>query len=52
MPIYLKELCSLKYFEKFSVLSGFFVGGGLLFANIIGLGYLNENFRGPNSHYW
>lgn len=33
-------------------MSGFFVGGGLLFANIMGLGYMNSNLRGKDSHYW
>lgn len=33
-------------------MSGFLVGGGLLFANIIGLGYLNNSLIGPESHYW
>ncbi|CAD8111731.1 unnamed protein product [Paramecium primaurelia] len=52
MPIYLKELCPQKYYDKFSVMSGFFVGGGLLFANFMGLGYINNDLRGKDSHYW
>lgn len=33
-------------------MSGFFVGGGLLFANFMGLGYMNSDLRGKDSHYW
>lgn len=46
MPVYVKELCPQKYYETFSVMAGFLVGGGLLFANFMGLGYINDDLRG------
>ncbi|CAD8123010.1 unnamed protein product [Paramecium sonneborni] len=52
MPIYVKELSPQKYYEAFSVMAGFLVGGGLLFANFMGLGYLNNELRGNDSYYW
>ncbi|CAD8123002.1 unnamed protein product [Paramecium sonneborni] len=52
MPIYVKELSPQKYYETFSVMAGFLVGGGLLFANFMGLGYLNNELRGNDSYYW
>ncbi|CAD8112085.1 unnamed protein product [Paramecium sonneborni] len=52
MPLYVKELSPQKYYEAFSVMAGFLVGGGLLFANFMGLGYLNDELRGQNSYYW
>lgn len=33
-------------------MAGFQVGGGLLFANILGLGYLDSSLVGEGSHYW
>lgn len=33
-------------------MAGFLVGGGLLFANIMGLGYINDDLRGEQSYYW
>ncbi len=33
-------------------MAGFQVAGGLLFANILGLGYLNPDLVGKESHYW
>jgi hypothetical protein len=33
-------------------MSGFQVAGGILFANILGLGYLNPDLVGEGSHYW
>lgn len=33
-------------------MAGFLVGGGLLFTNFIGLGYINDDLRGKDSYYW
>lgn len=52
MPIYVKELCPDRYFDKFSVVAGFKIGIGLLFAYVMGLGYLNPDLRGEGSHWW
>ncbi|CAD8127262.1 unnamed protein product [Paramecium sonneborni] len=52
MPIYIKELCPQKYYERFSVMAGFLIGIGVLVAFIFGLGYLNDDLRGPDTHWW
>ncbi|CAK82341.1 unnamed protein product (macronuclear) [Paramecium tetraurelia] len=52
MPLYLKELCPQKYYESFSVMAGFLVGGGYLFVTFLGLGYIDESLNGPESNYW
>ncbi|CAD8193197.1 unnamed protein product [Paramecium octaurelia] len=52
MPIYIKELCPQKYYERFSVMAGFLIGIGVLVAYIMGLGYLNSDLRGPNTYWW
>lgn len=33
-------------------MSGFMVGGGILFANFLGLGYLNPDLSSKESFYW
>lgn len=33
-------------------MAGFMVGGGLLFVDFMGLGYLNDYLRGKDSYYW
>lgn len=33
-------------------MAGFMVGGGLLFVNFMGLGYLNDFLKGEDSYYW
>lgn len=52
MPLYLKELCPQKYYESFSVMAGFLVGGGYLFVTILGLGYIDDSLNDSNSNYW
>jgi hypothetical protein len=52
MPIYVKELCPNNHYEKFAVFGGFCVSGGLLFVILMGLGYLNDDLRGPDTYYW
>ncbi|CAD8079898.1 unnamed protein product [Paramecium primaurelia] len=52
MPIYIKELCPQKYYERFSVMAGFLIGIGVLTAYIMALGYLNPDLRGPNTYWW